>query len=268
MAFSLSSFFDRKLTVSHFKEASAKLSQPLTAVLLSDLHGTMYGQKQECLLEAIRGQSPDLILLAGDMADPKVPLENFLCLLDGLGADTPSFYVSGNHEQWTRDMPRLERSFQSRGVCVLKGSGVSIEIKGQRLLICGVDDPHAFTLSHHSLSLPPEWKQQIHSCRALAASYPDTYRILLSHRPEPVAYYRDSHFDLVAAGHAHGGQVRLPFCPGGLFAPHQGFFPRYAGGQYHLGSSSLIVSRGLCLNRLPRICNPPELVVMDLLPAI
>ena len=70
MAFSLSSFFDRKLTVSHFKEASAKLSQPLTAVLLSDLHGTMYGQKQECLLEAIRGQSPDLILMAGDMADP------------------------------------------------------------------------------------------------------------------------------------------------------------------------------------------------------
>ena len=92
MAFSLSSFFDRKLTVSHFKEASAKLSQPLTAVLLSDLHGTMYGQKQECLLEAIRGQSPDLILMAGDMADPKVPLENFLCLWTAWGL-TPLLFM-------------------------------------------------------------------------------------------------------------------------------------------------------------------------------
>ncbi len=267
MAFSGFAPLDTRLAVTRFREFSSKISHPLVLVLLSDLHGTLYGQKQELLLAVVRRQSPDLILMAGDMADPKVPLENFLVLLDGLRGIAPSFYVSGNHEQWTRDMLRLERLFGARGATVLKGFGVSLTARGERLFICGVDDPHAFVHSHHSLALPPEWKKQFYACCSAAASHPEDYRILLSHRPEPVSFYQNSGFDLVASGHAHGGQIRLPICPGGLFAPHQGFFPRYAGGQYRLGSTSLIVSRGLCLNRLPRIFNPPEVAVIELLPA-
>lgn len=70
----------------------------------------------------------------------------------------------------------------------------------------------------------------------------------------------------MVAGHAHGGQVRIPVLGRGLLAPHQGLFPRYAGGRYRLGRVTMIVSRGLCLNRLPRIFNPPELVMINLLP--
>ena len=91
--------------------------------------------------------------------------------------------------------------------------------------------------------------------------------MLLSQRPERTECYRDSGFDLVVSGHAHGGQVRLPGMINGLFAPHQGAFPDYAGGLYALGSTTLVVSRGLCRNLLPRVFNPPELVALDLLPA-
>ena len=114
------------------------------------------------------------------------------------------------------------------------------------------------------VKLDSRWKEQFWRC--CSRTSPDIYSILLSHRPELTKYYRDSGFDLIVAGHAHGGQFRMPGCPGGLLAPHQGFFPRYAGGQYALGSTSLIVSRGLCINRLPRIYNPPELVLVDLKP--
>ena len=69
------------------------------------------------------------------------------------------------------------------------------------------------------------------------------------------------------AGHSHGGQLRIPGLINGLFAPNQGFFRKYAGGQYALGAMTLIVSRGLGMNRMPRVFNPPELAVVEFKPA-
>ena len=60
--------------------------------------------------------------------------------------------------------------------------------------------------------------------------------------------------------------MRIPLLLNGLYAPNQGFFPRYAGGLYDLDGTSLVVSRGLSISRLPRVFNPPEVVVIDLLP--
>jgi len=72
-------------------------------------------------------------------------------------------------------------------------------------------------------------------------------------------------FDLVLSGHSHGGQIRIPFLLNGLYAPHQGFFPKYAGGVYEFENYTLVVSRGVYFNLfLPRIFNPPEIVVVDI----
>jgi len=68
------------------------------------------------------------------------------------------------------------------------------------------------------------------------------------------------------SGHAHGGQIRIPGLLNGLYAPDQGFLPEYAGGVYDLGSSTMIVSRGLAKSFIPRIFNPPEIVLISLEP--
>ena len=102
-----------------------------------------------------------------------------------------------------------------------------------------------------------------------AAQDGETFSILLTHRPERVEDYTGRGFDLVLAGHAHGGQWRLPGLINGLIAPNQGLFPRYAGGRYALdGDTTMIVSRGLAREstRIPRLFNRPELVVVDILP--
>ncbi len=89
------------------------------------------------------------------------------------------------------------------------------------------------------------------------------YTILLSHRPELFDVYHEAGIDLVLCGHAHGGQVRLPFI--GAFAPNQGFFPEYTAGLYRQGDTQMVVSRGLGNSSFPiRINNPPELVVITL----
>ena len=70
--------------------------------------------------------------------------------------------------------------------------------------------------------------------------------------------------DLVLAGHAHGGQWRLPGV-GGLFAPGQGPLPKYTAGMYRLGNTVMCVSRGLGNSSFPlRIENKPELVTVTL----
>ena len=253
-----------RLTVTSYRLASPKLSAPLSIALVSDLHGTCFGPRQEILLDAVRREEPDLVLLCGDILDPAVSPKGSLILLKALSASYPCFFVSGNHEEWTRQMPRLRNSLSRLGIRPLRGETISETIAGQRIELGGVDDPHAFTLSHHSLRLSKKWVRQLVRCERQRD--PEHFSILLSHRPELVTYYAGTGFDLIACGHAHGGQIRLPFCPGGLFAPHQGFFPRYAGGLYRLGDARLAVSRGLCINRLPRIGNPPELVVIHAQP--
>ena len=70
--------------------------------------------------------------------------------------------------------------------------------------------------------------------------------------------------NIIFSGHAHGGQVRLPFI-GGLIAPHQGLFPKYDAGVYTENNTNMIVSCGLGDSIIPlRINNPPELVVVTL----
>jgi len=99
----------------------------------------------------------------------------------------------------------------------------------------------------------------------------EQYSILLSHRPELFDCYTGYDFDLVLSGHAHGGQWRIPLIlPDGVFAPNQGWFPKYTSGVYEKNNTTMIVSRGLSQEstRTPRIFNPPELVVINLLPKL
>ena len=89
---------------------------------------------------------------------------------------------------------------------------------------------------------------------------------MLALSPKHKDIYLTYSIDLIISGHSHGGQWRIPFILNGLYAPNQGFFPKYAGGKYEHGNTAHIVSRGLSKNstRIPRIFNPPELVIVEL----
>src|SRR5690606_13286766 len=91
---------------------------------------------------------------------------------------------------------------------------------------------------------------------------PESYTILLSHRAEWLDVYADHGFELTFAGHAHGGQFRIPFA-GGVYSPGQGFWPKLAEGRHERNGSTLIISRGLGNSVIPqRIFNRPEIVAV------
>jgi len=148
-------------------------------------------------------------------------------------------------------------------------------VNGETINLCGVDDPDVYMVNTDPEQDPEGYIQAqtnkentFLSQIAAVSDAADTasYTILLSHRPEYYETYTDYDFDLALCGHAHGGQWRIPGILNGLYAPHQGIFPKYAGGRYDREDMTMIVSRGLARETtwVPRIFNRPELVIIDL----
>ena len=241
---------DEGLTVPRYEINSGKIKKPLRIVLLTDFHSSSYGKDQQVLTDVIDGQKPDIILLAGDIAEDVRPHKHTEELLSQIAGKYPCFYAVGNHEEWSGECGKIKEMFRSHGVTVLEGDSEILDFEGQKIRISGADN-----------SLPLE---QFNACVDNAGD--DIFTVFVSHRPDLVDMYSGKGFDLVVSGHAHGGQVIIPHILNGLYAPNQGIFPKYAGGRYTLsdGRTEMIVSRGLCKNILPRVFNPPEVVVIDI----
>lgn len=247
---------DSRLTLRRYEVFSGKLTSPVRLALITDFHSCDYGPGQTELMDSVRDARPDLVLLGGDIIDDGIPPDHALELLENLASDYPCYYVTGNHEFWSGKAEAYKNILREMGITVLEGNRVTVEIQGQQLDLCGVDDP----------AVGEEiWKEQLATC---AAGTGERYTVLLTHRPERVEDYQGGSFDLTLAGHAHGGQWRIPGLLNGLVAPNQGIFPDHAGGRYELSGTVLIVSRGLAREstRVPRFYNRPELVLVDLTP--
>lgn len=257
---------DSRLKTVTYTVESDKISTPVRIVLLTDLHSCRYGENQKNLIKAVKAQNPDIILLGGDIFDDKVPHKNAELTVKQLAEQYPCYYVTGNHEYWSREVGAILDIIEGYGVKVLSGKCDTIEVNGQTLNICGVDDPDAEV--YLAEGEPIEW--QIKRANEAVQKAEKTlgteiFSVLLSHRPELYETYQNYEFDLVLSGHAHGGQWRIPGLLNGLFAPDQGLFPECAGGKYDYPGGTMIVSRGLAREStpVPRIFNRPELVVVE-----
>lgn len=260
--------FYNALKVVHFTVNADNVAQPIRVALVADLHSCAYGEGQRELLEAIEKEAPDLLLLGGDIFDDQIPNDLAVAFLKGIQGKYPCYYVTGNHEYWSGKEGFAEKMaiLDSYGVIRLSGDVDTIEIKGMKLNICGVDDPYAWADNGFLIEYRDgSYREQVQRVAELAQN--DHFTILLAHRPEMFSSYRQFGFDLVLSGHAHGGQWRIPGILNGVYAPNQGLFPAYAGGRYEQNGTVMIVSRGLAREstRVPRFYNRPELVVVDLI---
>ena len=234
-----------------------KIGSPVRFALVTDLHSCYYGKEQSQLIRMIDKEKPDAILMSGDIFDDRLGQKNARIFIEGVADRYPCFYVTGNHEFWSKKEDEVKEFLASKGVTVLEGNARNISINGNDIDICGVDDPTYMTES--------EWEERLDG--ADKESNPGNYRILLSHRPEKVEAYKNYDFDLILCGHAHGGQWRIPFTKRGVAAPNQGLLPAYVDGLYDLDNGSeMIVSRGLARERMPypRFFNHPEVVIIDI----
>jgi len=257
---------DCRLLVRTYEIDSGKISNPIRLALVTDLHACYYGKNQKTLLAAIADQNPDVVLLGGDIFDDNRDNTNAEIFLSQIADLYPCYYVTGNHEIWSGDEVYADMMafLEDCGIVILHDTVTELDLNGTHINLCGMDDPSVCTLGPDG-KYKERTTEQLDAITAMLDS--DHYTVLLSHRPSYFeTEYQNRGFDLILCGHAHGGQVRIPYLLNGLYAPNEGMFPKFAGGRYDAEDCTMIVSRGLARESTaaPRVFNRPELVIIDL----
>jgi len=245
---------NKHLVITTYTYESEKLGADLDGyriVQISDLHNAEFGKENKKLLEIIRSCSPDIIVITGDLVDSNhTNVERAVAFVKEAVKIAPVYYVTGNHEYWLdpSENEQMMQGILAAGAYDLDDEAVRIEKGDSSFLLVGLDDQH---LSDETLkNLLQEQKNEL--------------SIVLAHEPQYLQNYANAEADLVLTGHAHGGQIRLPFV-GGIVAPDQGFLPEYTSGQYNNTDTEMIVSRGLGNSIIPvRLFNYPEVVCVEL----
>ena len=255
------------LTVTNFTVTSDKITSPFRMVLISDLHDHSFGSGNEKLVEKIQEQSPDLIIVDGDIINGDSENDDVAVeLVRSLTEIAPVYYSLGNHEYYYMEAGHddLQDDLEEAGAVVLNYQSVDIVVNGNSIRLGGLYE-YGFDTSMQSA-------EENQSAVSYLEEYVDTdrYLVMCAHRPEsfyPWDMADQWGIDLVLSGHLHGGQVIIPGI-GGLYSPLEEFFPTYDYGQYKLGDSDMIITRGLGSNPkiLPRFNNPPEIAVVDVEP--
>lgn len=261
---------NRRLLTTHY-EISIDGLAGVRIAQVSDLHASDFGSFPERLLGEVAASQPDLIAVTGDLIDVgTTDLAGVLGVAERLEAIAPTYVVLGNHEADSPRRDELLHGLREAGVTVLRDEAQVVEVAGRVLTLIGIDDPRVARADGRRPLTAPEQVEQATSetddvADAQAAFGSPAGTVLLAHRPELFEQYTGHGIDLVLSGHAHGGQVRLPVV-GGLYAPHQGWFPGLSEGVHSSGATTLVVSRGLGNSVAGvRVNNPRELVIIDVI---
>ena len=261
----------RDFRVTKYRICSQKLNgikREKKIIFLSDLHNRMYGEENERLLESIRNQHPDLILIGGDMLVRKDgnsydKTVHFLAKLPGI---CPVYCANGNHEQKLKELPdKYEQSYEeykkaltASGIHMLENASETVKLDEVPVKLSGLEIPlGAYArFGKKELSLK-EITDRI-------GEHGDDYQILLAHHPGYMKEYLAYGADLILGGHYHGCVVQLPGI-GGVISTNFTLFPKYSGGIYQEGEQTAVESRGLGTHSVPlRLWNWPELIVLEL----
>ena len=253
----------------------AEGARPLRVLHISDLHLTPRQHDKQRWVAELAALEPDLVVNTGDnLAHPRaVP-----AVVAALGPllDRPGLFVFGSNDYFgptaknpARYLVKSERRIHGeplpwrdlRAALVEHGwhdathRRVELTAGGVRIAAAGVDDPHLDMDRYDSVAGRPEGQHEL--------------RLGLTHSPEPrvLDRFAADGYDLVMAGHTHGGQLRLPGV--GAIVTNCGIDRSRARGASRWGAHTwLHVSAGLGTSPYApvRFFCPPEASLLTLVP--
>lgn len=194
-------------------------SAPLRVLHISDIHMVPGQRRKQAWLRELAGLKPDLVVNTGDnLAHPKAVPAVVQALGDLLSV--PGVFVFGSNDYFgprlknplnylTKPTHRvhgtplpwqdLRAAFTERGWLDLTHNRREFEVAGLRIAAAGVDDPHIGRDRYDTIAGPADPAADL--------------RLGLTHSPEPrvLDRFAEDGYQLVLAGHTHGGQLCLPF---------------------------------------------------------
>jgi len=221
---------------------------------LSDFHLGTLSLNGRALRKAVdwgREQHPDVVTLTGDQVSRPRGAPELRRALKALAAPYGVHVVLGNHDLGkTRDpfnQAGDPAEVESAGAVLHSGSARALEVGSARLQVVGVD--------------PVSFRRRIWP-GGLVDPEAD-FRILLCHFPDVVRWLEPGDFDLILAGHLHGGQICIPTPWGKMRLEH--LRARYWEGLHQTPAGQLHVSRGLGTSFVPfRFFARPEVSLLRL----
>lgn len=258
--------------VTRYQVTSPKIAGEKRWIFLSDLHNQVYGKNNCKLIDAVKNESPDLILIGGDMLVGKNghSYEPALACVKELVKIAPVYYANGNHEERMKLKPeKYDQSYAlyrekllELGVHLLENASATLYDKKtttEKIRLTGLEIPlECYT--HLKRREMPEGAIE----ERVGARDAEAFQVLLAHNPSYMKEYLAWGADLILSGHLHGGMVRLPGI-GGVIGPDFVLFPKYSGEMRQVGEQTVIVSKGLGTHTIHiRLFNPAEIVVLNL----
>ena len=213
-----------------------KLTRPVEFAVVSDLHDEPYDDLWPML------EGADALLVPGDVSDRyRQSTARGVAFLRDAARRMPTFFSVGNHETRQKEYRALLEAIRLTGAEVL----INRYVRFGECWIGGWYKPDIVRV--------PDMLDEFERL--------DGAKVLLCHKPEHyIENMRGRRLDLVAAGHAHGGQIRI--AEHGVYSPGQGLFPRYTRG---VVDGRMVISAGAGNpSRMPRWGNPCEVLRITL----
>jgi len=218
---------------------------------LSDIHLSAFLSEQDLarVIDSANELRPHLAFVTGDLiTSVGDPLDACLRQVARLRADAGVLGCMGNHEAYAGVEDYLERAGARLGIPFLRRGTQALRFGDAVLNIAGVD----YQRSDRPY-LP-------HAERLLL---PGAYNLLMSHNPDVFPVAARQGYDLMLAGHTHGGQVTIEILNQSINAAR--FFTPYVYGLFRQGNAAAYVTRGIGTIGIPaRIGAPPEIALLRL----
>lgn len=258
----------KSLTINEYT-VEESVTSSIRILQLSDLHNAEFGDNNEELIDLVKKQSPDLIVMSGDMINrDEENLDIITDLISSLSDVAPIYYGYGNHEvDWIESFGfDLEDKLTQAGAVVLNNSYRDVSVNDSELRIGGYmgyyRQPGMLTQDEEQKKIELDFANDFENT--------DRLKILINHIPTQWVdwdYINEYPVDIVFSGHYHGGAIRIPIIDQGLYAPYVGWFPPYTKGMFTGSQATCVLSTGLgSEHNIPRLNNPPDIVIVDVVP--
>ena len=258
----------RVIKVTQYDVELDGITNPVKLVVVSDIHGKVFGDDNEPLCELVAAQEPDAIVLLGDLFPSdfqEADAAYVLHLTEQMQSIAPVYFAMGNHEKsyTARYGDTWIDAIKDTGATVFDETCLDLELRGNTIRFGGsMGHGYLFGRTEEQFEASADYKILT---EMQESPYP---AILLAHWPDTVALSDGPQrwkIDLVLCGHTHGGVVRVPGI-GGVYAPLQGWWPKYDYGEFQLNAQMrMIITSGLSgHDKVPRIFNLPEICVINL----
>ena len=225
----------------------------LRILQISDIHLSPFLSEKELarVVDATLGLHPHVAFITGDLiTSRRDPLDACIRQLARVKADAGVFGCMGNHEHYAGVEAEAAALAERVGIRFLRSQSAPLRFGESVLNVAGVDYQPSYTRRHY-----------LHGAEHLVR--PDAFNLLLSHNPDVFPFAARQGYDLVLAGHTHGGQINIEIF-GQSINPVR-FRTPFIYGLYRRGQSTQYVTRGIGTIDVPvRLGAPPEVALLQL----